>query len=161
MAMCKQSYNIPQALMVCLTPPSLHSVTVMRFRFHISVELTPKGLRKMITRPSFAACPLDTFLFVKKWVDNHNEVDKDQLENILSHIPLSMLSISEICDFVRPTGLFSDCHIVNALIARENSTRQTRQAHLEHQSKNQVGHLPFQLVTTEITFYKVLFCSLK
>ncbi|KAL2737804.1 BTB/POZ domain-containing protein 9 [Vespula squamosa] len=78
------------------------------------LQLSPTALNELISRDSFYAPEIDIFLAVQEWIKANPDVDAKE---ILAQVRLSLISLTDLLNIVRPTRLVSSEAILDAITA--------------------------------------------
>ncbi|XP_035736604.1 BTB/POZ domain-containing protein 9-like [Vespa mandarinia] len=78
------------------------------------LQLSPIALNELISRDSFYAPEIDIFLAVQEWIKANPNVDAKE---ILAQVRLSLISLTDLLNVVRPTRLVSSEAILDAITA--------------------------------------------
>nr|XP_050865113.1 BTB/POZ domain-containing protein 9 isoform X2 [Vespula vulgaris] len=78
------------------------------------LQLSPTALNELISRDSFYAPEIDIFLAVQEWIKANPDVDAKE---ILAQVRLSLISLTDLLNVVRPTRLVSSEAILDAITA--------------------------------------------
>ncbi|XP_032664988.1 BTB/POZ domain-containing protein 9 [Odontomachus brunneus] len=119
-------YQLEFLTRVCLEYMDKHAPEVIQHENFL--QLSPEALKKLISRDSFYAPEIDIFLAVEMWVKANPDVNASE---VLSQLRLSLISITDLLNVVRPTGLVSSEAILDAISART----QTRDSELEYRGR--------------------------
>ncbi|OAD46978.1 BTB/POZ domain-containing protein 9 [Eufriesea mexicana] len=92
------------------------------------LQLSADALNKLISRDSFHAPEIDIFLAVGAWVKANPD---PAYKSVLDKVRLSLISITDLLNVVRPTGLVSPEAILDAIAART----QTHNSDLNHRGR--------------------------
>ncbi|XP_063889142.1 BTB/POZ domain-containing protein 9-like isoform X1 [Scylla paramamosain] len=84
-------------------------------------SLSPSALKAIISRDSFCAPEVHIFQGVYEWVERSTDLSPEQTQEILSQIRLPLISLSDLLNVVRPTGLISPDQILDAIKAKNES----------------------------------------
>lgn len=84
-------------------------------------SLSPSALKAIISRDSFCAPEVHIFQGVYEWVERNADLTPEQIQEILSQIRLPLISLSDLLNVVRPTGLISPDQILDAIKAKNES----------------------------------------
>ncbi|KOC71172.1 BTB/POZ domain-containing protein 9 [Habropoda laboriosa] len=82
------------------------------------LQLSADALNELVSRDSFYAPEIDIFLAVRAWVKANPDADG---KTVLDKVRLSLVSITDLLNVVRPTGLVSPDAILDAIAARAPS----------------------------------------
>lgn len=94
-----------------------------------ALQLSADEVQDIISYPSFKVMKEQVIGFIKKWIETNSQVD---YKSILEAVHLETFSEEEIFRIVRPSGLFTDTAIVEALYKmkkKENECKELRNAH--------------------------------
>ncbi|CAD6227476.1 GSCOCG00001163001-RA-CDS [Cotesia congregata] len=119
-------YQLSRLTKVCYEYMDTHAIDIIK---HSSfLQLSAGALNDLISRDSFYAPEIDIFLAVQSWVKANPEVDVNE---VLGQVRLSLISITDLLNIVRPTGLVSPEAILDAIAARTN----TRDSELNYRGR--------------------------
>ncbi|KAG0713222.1 BTB/POZ domain-containing protein 9 [Chionoecetes opilio] len=79
------------------------------------------ALKSIISRDSFCAPEVHIFQGVYEWVERNAGLAPELTQEILSQIRLPLISLSDLLNVVRPTGLISPDQILDAIKAKNES----------------------------------------
>lgn len=84
-------------------------------------SISPTALKSIIGRDSFCAPEIHIFQGVREWVKHNPHISKEDHQLILKAIRLPLISLSDLLNCVRPTGLISPDQILDAIKAKNES----------------------------------------
>lgn len=87
------------------------------------MQLSPDALKEIISRDSFYAPEIEIFKALQAWIKANSDVDA---KDVLSYVRLSLMTIPDLLNVVRPTGLVSSEAILDAISMR-TQTRDVEQ----------------------------------
>ncbi|XP_012274808.1 BTB/POZ domain-containing protein 9 [Orussus abietinus] len=96
------------------------------------LQLSPGALNELISGDSFFAAEIDIFIAVQAWLKANPDIDPSE---VLGQVRLSLISITDLLNVVRPTGLVSSEVILDAIAART----QMRDSDLAYRGQLLVG----------------------
>lgn len=106
-------YKLDSLTKICCEYMDKHAVELIN---HESVlQLSSHAMNQLIARDSFHAAEIEIFLAVQKWIKANPGLDA---ESVLSKLRLSLVTINDLLNIVRPTGLFSPDAILDAIAIR-------------------------------------------
>ncbi|XP_064490258.1 BTB/POZ domain-containing protein 9-like [Ornithodoros turicata] len=109
-------YQLKALAAVCRAFVDRHALNILHTDTFYS--LSPAALKEMIGRDSFCAPEVDIFRAVCEWVYHNPGVDPAP---ILQQVRLSLMSLPDLLNVVRPTGLVCPNTILDAIKARTES----------------------------------------
>ncbi|XP_001605281.2 BTB/POZ domain-containing protein 9 [Nasonia vitripennis] len=116
-------YRLEFLMKVCYEFMDKHALEIIQHETFF--QLSSGALNDLLARDSFYASEIDIFLAVESWVKANPGVDADI---VLQQVRLSLISVSDLLNVVRPTSLVSPEAILDAIAANT----QTRNLHLNH-----------------------------
>ncbi|XP_076298371.1 BTB (POZ) domain containing 9 isoform X2 [Lasioglossum baleicum] len=106
-------YRIECLTRVCQGYMDKHACEVIQHESFL--QLSAAALNELVSRDSFYAPEIDIFLAVESWVKaNANTNDK----SVLDKVRLSLISITDLLNIVRPTGLVAPNIILDAIATK-------------------------------------------
>ncbi|KAK2582432.1 hypothetical protein KPH14_004742 [Odynerus spinipes] len=78
------------------------------------LQLSPAALKELVSRDSFYAPEINIFAAVQEWIFANPDIDAKE---VLAQVRLSLISITDLLNIVRPTGLISSEAILDAIAA--------------------------------------------
>lgn len=78
-------------------------------------SLSASSLKEMLSRDSFCAQEVDIYKAVLEWIKRNPSASKEAVNNVLSCVRLSLLSIEDILTVVRPSNLLDANTILDAI----------------------------------------------
>ncbi|XP_057329517.1 BTB/POZ domain-containing protein 9 [Microplitis mediator] len=119
-------YQLSRLTKVCYEYMDTHAIDIIK---HDSfLQLSAGALHDLISRDSFYAPEIDIFLAVQSWVKANPDVDANQ---VLGQVRLCLISITDLLNVVRPTGLVTPEAILDAIAARTH----TRDSELNYRGR--------------------------
>ncbi|CAL7945813.1 unnamed protein product [Xylocopa violacea] len=119
-------YRLEFLIRVCHEYMDEHASDVIQ---HDSfLQLSADALNELVSRDSFYAPEIDIFLAVRAWVKANPDVDG---KSVLDKVRLSLISITDLLNVVRTSGLVSPEVILDAIAART----QTRDSDLNYRGR--------------------------
>lgn len=73
----------------------------------------------MVRRDSFAATEKEIFLALSRWCRQH--VDSDDTHEVMAAVRLPLMTLTEMLNVVRPSGLLSPDNLLDAIKIRSES----------------------------------------
>ncbi|XP_015587658.1 BTB/POZ domain-containing protein 9 isoform X2 [Cephus cinctus] len=119
-------YQLVFLIQVSLEFIDKHALEIIQHESFL--QLSSEALNELISRDSLFAPEIDIFLAVQAWVKANPDVDAKE---VLSQVRLSLVSIPDLLDVVRPTGLVSSEAMLDAIAART----QTRVSQLSYRGR--------------------------
>ncbi|XP_076060174.1 BTB/POZ domain-containing protein 9-like isoform X2 [Oratosquilla oratoria] len=112
-------YNLVNLRSVCEDFMDKSALDILKHESFNS--LSPGALKSVISRDSFCAPEVHIFQGVQEWVKHNPDLPEEQVQEILKQIRLPLISLSDLLNVVRPTGLISPDEILDAIKARNES----------------------------------------
>ncbi|KAG7188383.1 hypothetical protein KM043_008036 [Ampulex compressa] len=119
-------YQLEFLTMVCHEYMDKHAPEVIQHENFL--QLSTVALKELVSRDSFYAPEIDIFLAVQAWVKANPDVDT---KTVLEQVRLSLISITDLLNVVRPTGLVAPEAILDAIASRT----QTRDSELNYRGR--------------------------
>ncbi|XP_003489942.1 BTB/POZ domain-containing protein 9 isoform X1 [Bombus impatiens] len=119
-------YRLEFLTKVCHEYMDEHACEVIQHESFL--QLSADALNELVSRDSFYAPEIDIFLAVRAWVNANPDADG---KTVLDKVRLCLVSITDLLNVVRPTGLISPEAILDAIAART----QTRDSDLNYRGR--------------------------
>ncbi|XP_017886024.1 BTB/POZ domain-containing protein 9-like [Ceratina calcarata] len=119
-------YQLEFLIRVCHEYMDEHACEVIQHESFL--QLSIDALNKVVSRDSFYALEIDIFLAVHAWLKANVEADG---KSVLNKVRLSLISVTDLLNVVRNTGLVSAEAILDAIAART----QTRDSDLNYRGR--------------------------
>lgn len=105
-------YQLKEMAEACSTFVDMHATEVMKADSFLSLSQT--ALTELIARDSFFAPEIEIYHGVRGWME-HNNVKKEEAEELLSGIRLQLIPQSHLLAEIRQSNMFNPDRILDAL----------------------------------------------
>lgn len=105
-------YQLKEMAEACSTFVDMHATEVMKADSFLSLSQT--ALTELIARDSFFAPEIKIYHGVRCWME-HNNVNKEKAEELLSGIRLQLIPQSHLLTEIRQSNMFNSDRILDAL----------------------------------------------
>ncbi|XP_029902597.1 BTB/POZ domain-containing protein 9-like isoform X2 [Myripristis murdjan] len=85
------------------------------------LALSKTALLTMVKRDSFAASEREIFLALSRWCQHNANNDQATIQEVMAAVRLPLMSLAEMLNVVRPSGLLSPDHLLDAIQTRSES----------------------------------------
>ncbi|XP_014211597.1 BTB/POZ domain-containing protein 9 [Copidosoma floridanum] len=116
-------YHLEFLMKVCYEFMDKHAFEILQHESFL--QLSSGALNDLLARDSFYALEIDIFMAVQSWVKANPGIEADK---VLQQVRLSLISVQDLLNVVRPTSLVSPEDILDAIAA----STQTRNLNLNH-----------------------------
>ncbi len=105
-------YQLKELAEACSTFVDMHATEVMKAEGFLS--LSQVAITELIARDSFFAPEIDIYHGVKRWME-HNNIQRDDADDLLAGIRLQLIPQSDLLNEVRKCAMFDPDKILDAL----------------------------------------------
>ncbi|CAL4127413.1 unnamed protein product [Meganyctiphanes norvegica] len=112
-------YNLVNLKCFCEDFVDKNALPVLNHESFYSLSST--ALKSIIGRDSFCAPEIHIFQGVREWVQRNPHLSKEEQQQLLQAIRLPLISLSDLLNSVRPTGLISPDQLLDAIKSKNES----------------------------------------
>ncbi|GMT11120.1 hypothetical protein PFISCL1PPCAC_2417, partial [Pristionchus fissidentatus] len=115
-----QLYSLPSLTEACFLFADRNASEILLSQAFMG--LSPSAIEELITRDSFCAREIEIFRAITRWNEARPDEPSSSLSSLVSRLRLPLISLDELLNVVRPSGLIESDAILDAIKEQSETT---------------------------------------